>query len=225
VWQGSSQLPGEYTRDIVQGPVGPDASAAQNRSFRGLVAHELGHNLNAYHGGSWTCTDNRGKPVTIGSRCTLHQYGEPFTVMGDPWGTHVQRLRAGAGQLVRTEPEPDAVAHPRTGHQDGQRYRRDEDHHPACADRSRGTARCRRLPVPQMFRAPVPASERERCLHGAHGGGFRHAQDSDDRSSSGARRTSRLWQDDVDVNPGKGDDGVGSVKEGDQSDKDSGKKE
>ena len=32
-------------------------------------------------------------------------------------------------------------------------------------------------------------------------------------------------KDDVDVNPGKGDDGVGSVKEGDQGDKDSGKKE
>lgn len=32
-------------------------------------------------------------------------------------------------------------------------------------------------------------------------------------------------KDDVDVNPGKGDDGVGSVKEGDQGDKDSGKNE
>lgn len=32
-------------------------------------------------------------------------------------------------------------------------------------------------------------------------------------------------KDDVDVNPGKGDDGVGDVKPGDQGDKDSGKKE
>ena len=32
-------------------------------------------------------------------------------------------------------------------------------------------------------------------------------------------------KDDVDVNPGKGDDGVGNVKPGDQGDKDSGKNE
>ena len=32
-------------------------------------------------------------------------------------------------------------------------------------------------------------------------------------------------KDDVDVNPGKGDDGVGKVEPGDQGDKDSGKKE
>lgn len=32
-------------------------------------------------------------------------------------------------------------------------------------------------------------------------------------------------KDDVDVNPGKGDDGMGNVKPGDQGDKDSGKKE
>ena len=52
-----------------------------------------------------------------------------------------------------------------------------------------------------------------------------HAQSCDDRCRTGAGVLPGCGKDDVDVNPGKGDDGVGKVKPGDQGDKDSGKKE
>lgn len=77
---GTSELPGKYTWDITDGVDGTEAS---QRAFRGLVAHELGHNLNAYHGASLTCTDNRGNPVVLSTKCTKSEYGDPFTVMGD----------------------------------------------------------------------------------------------------------------------------------------------
>ena len=77
---GTSELPGKYTWDITDGVDGTEAS---QRAFRGLVAHELGHNLNAYHGASLACTDNRGNPVVLSGKCTKSEYGDPFTVMGD----------------------------------------------------------------------------------------------------------------------------------------------
>jgi hypothetical protein len=77
---GISQLPGKYTWDITDGVTAGDP--ASERRLRGLIEHELGHNLAAYHGASYACTDNRGRPVILGQRCTHSEYGDPFTVMG-----------------------------------------------------------------------------------------------------------------------------------------------
>ena len=157
VWQGSSQLPGKYTWDIVQGPIGPDATPTQNRAFRSLVEHELGHNLNAYHGASWTCTDNRGRPVTVGSRCTLYQYGDPFTAMGDPWGERTFN----AFQKARVSwfaPQPgqdrtpwlDPAAATVTLTSSGTTKLTPIDKPPVLVDDGR--------PQPQILRVPVPGS-------------------------------------------------------------------
>lgn len=79
-FSGISELPGKYTWDITDGVAPGNASSA--RRLRGLIEHELGHNLNAYHGASLACTDNHGTPQVLGSRCTKSEYGDPFTVMG-----------------------------------------------------------------------------------------------------------------------------------------------
>lgn len=45
------------------------------------LTHELGHNLNAHHASSLSCTSG-GARVPLSSTCTQSEYGDPFSVMG-----------------------------------------------------------------------------------------------------------------------------------------------
>jgi chitodextrinase len=47
-----------------------------------VIAHELGHNLNMRHAGSWTCSKG-GARVPVSSSCVISEYGDPFDVMGN----------------------------------------------------------------------------------------------------------------------------------------------
>ncbi len=49
---------------------------------RGLVAHELGHNMGAHHANALDCVDGSGGPVALSANCTSAEYADPFDVMG-----------------------------------------------------------------------------------------------------------------------------------------------
>lgn len=66
-WAGVGQVPGRYTWI--------------NGSTSSVIAHELGHNFGSHHSSSLSCTTN-GTRVTLGTTCTLSEYGNPFDVMG-----------------------------------------------------------------------------------------------------------------------------------------------
>jgi len=68
-WSGVGQVPGKYTWI--------------NGSNSQTIAHELGHNFGSHHASSLTCTDAGGARVSISSKCTIGEYGNPFDVMGN----------------------------------------------------------------------------------------------------------------------------------------------
>jgi hypothetical protein len=47
-----------------------------------VISHELGHNLNLNHAGSWSCTKG-GVRVPISNSCVASEYGDVFDVMGN----------------------------------------------------------------------------------------------------------------------------------------------
>lgn len=68
-----------------RGSVGGSPSQAWvNEWFElGIVGHELGHNFGLYHSRSMDCGD-----VTIGSNCTISEYGDIFDLMGGANSAH-----------------------------------------------------------------------------------------------------------------------------------------
>lgn len=68
-----------------RGSVGGSPSQAWiNEWFElGIVGHELGHNFGLYHSRSMDCGD-----VSIGSNCTISEYGDIFDLMGGANSAH-----------------------------------------------------------------------------------------------------------------------------------------
>jgi len=68
-----------------RGSVGGTPSEAWiNEWFElGVVGHELGHNFGLYHSRSMDCGD-----VSIGSNCTISEYGDTFDLMGGASSAH-----------------------------------------------------------------------------------------------------------------------------------------
>jgi len=68
-----------------RGSVGGSPSQAWiNEWFElGIVGHELGHNFGLYHSRSMDCGD-----VSIGSNCTISEYGDLFDLMGGADSAH-----------------------------------------------------------------------------------------------------------------------------------------
>jgi hypothetical protein len=61
----------------------PGTSAYINGDFGvRVVGHELSHNLGADHASSYSCTNSSGQRVSIGSSCSLSEYGDPFDILG-----------------------------------------------------------------------------------------------------------------------------------------------
>lgn len=79
---GIAEFPGRYSWTVNKGITDEEGEYR----FRGTLVHELGHNLNSHHGGAYRCTDRKGNPITLGGSCSLGEYGDPFTVMGESWG-------------------------------------------------------------------------------------------------------------------------------------------
>ena len=190
-WHGSSQLPGKYTWDVVDGVLPGDRVA--ERRFQGLVAHELGHNLNAWHGASWACTDNRRRPVVLGSRCTLDHYGDPFTVMGTPWEVRTfngfQKSRVswyatdpGQNRLTWIEQQSAVVTQTSTGQV-------------TLAPIDKQAPRdVYGNPVPQVFRVPVPGSTTDFYYVETRGGhGFDGASDGREAVTGATIRIAPHW--------------------------------
>lgn len=71
---GVAYMPGKYSWTVLQ-------TTDVGRWLRGITSHEYGHSLGIHHAGSYRCT-SAGKPVTLGGNCTLAEYGDPFSVMG-----------------------------------------------------------------------------------------------------------------------------------------------
>ncbi len=71
-----------------------------------VVMHELGHNFNDSHAGSYSCSDSSSVRVSISSSCTLSEYGDPFDVMGDtyhtPWPYHINNFHLGQSGWLDT---------------------------------------------------------------------------------------------------------------------------
>lgn len=53
------------------------------------VAHELGHNFGVHHASTLNCTEG-GVRVTLSSKCTTTEYGDPFSIMGASGNTRHQ---------------------------------------------------------------------------------------------------------------------------------------
>jgi hypothetical protein len=68
-WSGLGELPGNES--WMNGSIGVS-----------VVAHELGHNMGLHHASSVACTTG-GTPVTVGTSCSVTEYGDPFDVMGN----------------------------------------------------------------------------------------------------------------------------------------------
>lgn len=69
-WLGLASLGGETVN--INGTLGGSQ----------VIAHELGHNLNMRHAGSWTCSKG-GARVPVSTSCVTSGYGDPFDVMGN----------------------------------------------------------------------------------------------------------------------------------------------
>ena len=70
-----------------------------------VMAHELGHNFGTHHSSSLSCTVG-GTRVSIAppTACTSSEYGDPFSVMGQPTSTTTRTSReaTSAGSRRRT---------------------------------------------------------------------------------------------------------------------------
>jgi hypothetical protein len=70
-----------------------------------VASHELGHNMGVHHAASLACSNN-GVGVQISSTCTMSEYGDPFSTMGNVTrrmaGWHLQQLGYLAASNVRT---------------------------------------------------------------------------------------------------------------------------
>jgi hypothetical protein len=55
----------------------PGSSAA------GTIAHELGHDFGLNHALSLICEDENGYVVALSDKCTIHEYGDDYDVMGN----------------------------------------------------------------------------------------------------------------------------------------------
>lgn len=75
---GVAYMPGKYSWTVL----GASATATSEQRLRGVTSHEFGHSLGIHHAGTWSCTDRKGNPVTLGTSCTLTEYGDAFSAMG-----------------------------------------------------------------------------------------------------------------------------------------------
>lgn len=113
-WSGLAYMPGRYswvlTNSFDTTSTSPYTGATTAERFRGVASHEFGHNLGIHHAGSWRCTADDGSVTTISGSCTLREYGDPFSVMGQAsLERHVnayQKARLGwlSGTQVATAP-------------------------------------------------------------------------------------------------------------------------
>jgi hypothetical protein len=63
--------------------IGDPVSLINGRpSDRRLLTHELGHNFGLYHANAVSCTRD-GMAVPLSETCSHHEYGDPFSVMGN----------------------------------------------------------------------------------------------------------------------------------------------
>jgi hypothetical protein len=62
----------------------PDGIGHVWSSFNGsnVMAHEIGHNLGLHHANSFICTNSAFQYVPFGTRCTDHEYNDPYDAMG-----------------------------------------------------------------------------------------------------------------------------------------------
>jgi hypothetical protein len=74
VWVGLGEQPGRYTWMHL-------ANRLDVGFLSGVVAHELGHNINMQHACSTTCKKD-GKIVPFSDDCELHVYGNRYDIMG-----------------------------------------------------------------------------------------------------------------------------------------------
>ncbi len=82
-WAGLGQLPG--SQSWIDGYLDTR-----------VVGHELGHNFGVHHAASITCTEG-GAPVVVSSSCSMSEYGDPMSIMGNTSRLHHNWHRAQLG--------------------------------------------------------------------------------------------------------------------------------
>jgi chitodextrinase len=75
-----------------------------------VIGHELSHNLGVHHASSLRCTEG-GVSVPLSSTCTVSEYGDPFSIMGQSGTRHSHNWHLGqmgwiAGAEVQTVTAP-----------------------------------------------------------------------------------------------------------------------
>lgn len=73
-YSGAAELWGDPARSWING------------TDQGTITHEIGHNLGSHHASSLSCVNSSGVRVAISTSCTLSEYGDPFSVMGQSNG-------------------------------------------------------------------------------------------------------------------------------------------
>lgn len=85
-WSGLAYMPGRYswvlTNSFDTTSTSPYTGTTTAERFRGVASHEFGHNLGIHHAGSWRCSADDGSVTAVSGSCTLREYGDPFSVMG-----------------------------------------------------------------------------------------------------------------------------------------------
>lgn len=73
-YSGAAELWGDPARSWING------------TDQGTITHEIGHNIGSHHASSLSCVNSSGVRVSISTTCTLSEYGDPFSVMGQSNG-------------------------------------------------------------------------------------------------------------------------------------------
>jgi hypothetical protein len=91
-WAGLAELPGN------QAWLNGDISVR-------VASHELGHNMGVHHAAALSCSSG-GTAVALSSSCSMSEYGDPFSTMGNATrrmaGWHLQQLGYLAASNVQT---------------------------------------------------------------------------------------------------------------------------